>query len=236
MSDTTNIHAQKLDRSGINRIVQVVGFLVVIGVILFAAAGRLAWGEAWIFLAIYLSGMAANAVWSLRHDPGVINERGKVGENVKAWDKVIGWIYTVLFLGTFVVAGLDERFGWSPVPLWVEIVGAAGFALSLAWVFWVMKSNTFLSSFVRIQDDRDQVVVSSGPYRFVRHPMYAGMLFMFWGIPLLLGSWLALIPAVLNAVLFVVRTALEDRTLQAELPGYKDYVEKVRYRLIPGVW
>ncbi|HVN55232.1 MAG TPA: isoprenylcysteine carboxylmethyltransferase family protein [Anaerolineaceae bacterium] len=226
----------KLDRDGINRIIQVLGFLLVTGGILFACAGRLAWIEAWVFLSIYLAGVLLNGLWTLRHDPGLINERGRIGPNAKSWDKIIGLIYTVLLLGTMIVSGLDARFGWSTAPLWVKIIGGIGVALSLGMTFWVMTANTFLSSIVRIQDDRGHQTVTQGPYQFVRHPMYAGLLFMFWSIPLLLGSWSALIPSALNTILFVVRTALEDRTLQAELPGYKEYVQQVRCRLIPGIW
>ena len=226
----------KLDRSGINRIVQVLGFLVVFGAILFSIAGRLDWWEAWIFLTIYLIGILANGIWTIRHNPEMINERGRMGKNAKSWDKVIGVFYTIFLVGIIVVAGLDARFAWSSAPLWVKILGGIGFSLSLALTFWVMTANTFLSTFVRIQDDRGHYTVTRGPYRFVRHPMYVGILFMSWGIPLLLGSWWAVIPGALIMVLFVIRTALEDRTLQAELPGYQDYVQKVRYRLIPGVW
>ena len=107
---------------------------------------------------------------------------------------------------------------------------------SISVAFSAMLANTFLSTFVRIQDDRGHTTVSSGPYRFVRHPMYAGSLFMFWGIPLLLGSWWALIASGLNMIVLVVRTALEDRMLQAELPGYQEYAQKFRYRLFPGIW
>jgi len=236
MSDTRIDPQAKLDRSGISRIATVLGMLVVFGVILFAFAGRLDWPEAWVFLALYLAGILANGLWSLRHNPEVINERGRIGANAKSWDKVIGVFYTLFLLGTFVVAGLDARFTWSDAPLWVKILGGIGFALSLALTFWVMATNTFLSTFVRIQDERGHTTVTSGPYRFVRHPMYAGILLMSWGMPLLLGSWWALIPGVLNIVLFFIRTSLEDKTLQEELPGYKEYVEKVRYRLVPGIW
>ncbi len=236
MSDIRISQSNRLDKSGINRIFQVLGFLLVTGVVLFACAGRLAWGEAWAFLIIYLAGVMANGYWSLRHDPEMINERGKIGENAKSWDKAIGLIYTVLLLGTIGVAGLDARFGWSVVSPVVKIVGGIAFSLSMGMTFWVMTANTFLSSFVRIQEDRGHQTVTRGPYRFVRHPMYAGMMFMFWGIPLLLGSWWALVPSILNMALFVVRTALEDKTLQTELPGYKEYTQRVRYRLIPGIW
>jgi protein-S-isoprenylcysteine O-methyltransferase Ste14 len=236
MSDTTRLQTRKLNRAGINRIITVLGTLVIFGVLLFATAGRLDWPEAWIFLGIYLLGITANGLWSLRHNPDMLNERGRVGENAKSWDKVIGLIYTVLLFAIYILAGLDARFGWSAVPLWVKFLGGIAFAFAMVLTFWVMSANAFLSTFVRIQDDRGHTTVSSGPYRFVRHPMYVGILFMSWGMPFLLGSWWAVIPGVLNIVLFFVRTALEDKTLQAELPGYKDYVKQVRYRLIPGIW
>lgn len=236
MSSTTNTGSAKLDRSGINRMFQVLGSLVFFGVILFAAAGRLDWREAWIFLAIYLTGVMINGLWSLRHNPEMLNERGRIGANAKSWDKLIGIIYMILLLAIYIMAGLDRRYTWSAEPLWVKILGGIAFALSLAMTFWVMKSNAFLSTFVRIQDERGHTTVTEGPYRFVRHPMYAGILLMSPGMPLLLGSWWALIPGLLTIILFFVRTALEDKTLQAELPGYVEYSQKVRYRLIPGIW
>jgi protein-S-isoprenylcysteine O-methyltransferase Ste14 len=122
------------------------------------------------------------------------------------------------------------------VLLAVEIVGWIGLLLAMGLVAWVAINNAYLSAVVRIQDDRGQQVVTTGPYRYVRHPMYAADLFFFWGIPLLLGSWWALVPSLLIVVVMIIRTALEDKTLQAELPGYKEYAEKVRYRLVPGVW
>lgn len=226
----------KLDRSGISRVITVLGSTLIFGVILFAAAGRINWPEAWILLGITLAGITANGLWSLKHNPEVINERGRMGANAKSWDKVIGLVYMVLLFAIYILAGLDARYGWSAAPLWVEVVGGVALALSLALTFWVMTANTFLSTFVRIQDERGHTTVTGGPYRIVRHPMYAGILLMSLGMPLLLGSWWALLPGALNIGLFVVRTTLEDRTLQAELPGYKDYVQKVRYRLIPGIW
>ncbi len=236
MTGTTETRTNKLDRAGKGRIITVLATLVLFGAMLFASAGRLDWTEAWVFLGIYLAGIGANGLWSLRHNPDMINERGRIGKNTKGWDKVIGLVYLLLLLAVYILAGLDRRSGWSATPLWVEVVGGAAFALSLAITFWVMKTNTFLSTFVRIQDDRGHTTVTGGPYRFVRHPMYVGILLMSFGMPFLLGSWIALIPGVLNIALFFVRTALEDRTLQEELPGYKEYTQQTRYRLIPGIW
>jgi len=230
------IKTNKLDRAGFGRIITVLGSTLLFGAILFVAAGRLNWLEAWIFLGITLAGILANGLWSLRHNPEMLNERGRIGKNAKSWDKVIGLFYMLFLLAIYILAGLDARFGWSAAPLGIRILGGVALALSLALTFWVMKVNAFLSTFVRIQDERGHTTVSSGPYRFVRHPMYVGILLMSWGTAFLLGSWWAVIPAVLNIILFFIRTALEDRTLQAELPGYKEYAARVRYRLIPGVW
>jgi protein-S-isoprenylcysteine O-methyltransferase Ste14 len=226
----------KLNRSGINRIFQVLASVLVFAAVLFGCAGRLNWWEAWAFLAIYLLGIMANAIWTLGHDPGVINERGQIGKNAKFWDRIITVVYTILLLVSMAVAGLDARFGWSSVPLGLKIIGALGFVLSMGLVFWVMTANTFLSGVVRIQNDRGHYTVTGGPYRYVRHPMYAGLLLFFWAAPLLLGSWWVLVPSALNVILFIIRTVLEDKTLQAELPGYPEYVQQVHYRLIPGVW
>jgi protein-S-isoprenylcysteine O-methyltransferase Ste14 len=236
MPDTTNKQVPRLDRSGISRIFQVLGSLLLFGTILFGTAGRLDWWEAWIFLGIYLLGVMLNGLWSIRHDPDMINERGRIGENAKSWDKVIGIIYMILLIAIYAIAGLDKRFSWSNLALWVMILGGIGFILSMAITFWVMISNKFLSTFVRIQDDRGHKTITSGPYRFVRHPMYLGVMIMSLAMPLLLGSWWALMPGLLNIILFVIRTSLEDRTLLQELPGYPEYAKEVHYRLLPGIW
>ena len=226
----------RLDRAGISRILVVFSMLMLYAVILFGLAGHLDWWEAWVFLAIYLAGILANGLHALRHDAEVINERGRIGKDVKSWDKVIGIFYVIFLFATFIIAGLDARFAWSVLPLGTKILGGIGFLISLALTFWAMATNTFLSTFVRIQEERGHTTVTGGPYRFIRHPMYAGTVCMAWGVPLLLGSQWALIPGVLIILLLIIRTALEDRTLRAELPGYAEYSQNVRYRLIPGIW
>lgn len=236
MGSSETVQAKKMDRYGIGRIVTVLGSTLLFGAILLGCAGRWNWPEAWILLAISLGGILANGLWSIRHNPEMLNERGRMGRNAKSWDKVIGLLYTLFLIAIYILSGLDARFGWSGVPAWVKVVGGICLVLSFALTFWVMTVNTFLSTFVRIQAERGHTTVSSGPYRYVRHPMYVGILLMSLGMPLLLGSWWALIPGGSNMILFFIRTALEDRTLQAELPGYKEYVDLVRYRLIPGIW
>jgi protein-S-isoprenylcysteine O-methyltransferase Ste14 len=137
----------------------------------------------------------------------------------------------------WIVAGLDERYGWSPqISLWLQVVAIIVAVLGSALATWAMLSNTFFSGTVRIQKERGHTVASGGPYRYVRHPGYvAGILFDV-ATPLILGSLWALVPAGLTVCAFVVRTALEDRTLQEELAGYREYAQQVRYRLLPGVW
>jgi protein-S-isoprenylcysteine O-methyltransferase Ste14 len=158
-------------------------------------------------------------------------------KDVKKWDRTIMSMYTILILAMLAVTGLDAvRFHWSQVPLLIKILGFLGFVPTTILIFLVTKENTYLSKMVRIQEDRGQQVCTTGPYKHVRHPMYIGVINSFLCLPLALGSFYALIPASLAIMLFIFRTSMEDKTLQKELPGYKEYAEKVRYRLIPGVW
>ncbi|HEX7976337.1 MAG TPA: isoprenylcysteine carboxylmethyltransferase family protein [Anaerolineales bacterium] len=237
--DRTELNTTKpaLDRSGVARIFQVLLTIVLIGVLLFVSAGRLDWTEAWIYLVLYSLSISVNAFWALRHDPELVNERGRPKGKAKSWDAALIPVYAVAYLAVFVVAGLDAvRYGWSTVPLAVKVLGAVGICLGMALIAWVMRVNSYLSTVVRIQSDRGQQVVSSGPYHFVRHPMYLGMIISTLCLPFFLGAWWALVPAISSNATFVVRTALEDRTLQQELPGYVEYTGRVRYRLLPGVW
>jgi len=218
-------------------VLRLVLMLVVLAAVLFGSAGRLDWTAGWRFVTGYGFFLTLYALWGLFRDPEQFRERGREAPNVKGWDRVIIRVYTALLVALFVVAGLDAgRFGWSAAPAAARVVGWVGLVASSAWITWVAMTNTYLSRLVRIQDDRGHRVVSSGPYRFVRHPMYAGLLVVFVCIPLALGSLWGLTVSALNVALFVLRTALEDRTLQRELDGYAEYAQRVRYRLIPGVW
>jgi len=231
-----NAHKPRLERSGINRIIQVFVSVLVMGLVLFVSAGRLDWPAAWIFLGFYVLVILTLGVWAMRKNPEIVNERGKM-QNVRSWDKALMIIYTVLLFVVLGVAGLDAiRFGWSVMPGALRVVGFIALVFAMVVTYWAMAINPFLSTIVRIQDDRGHFVVTSGPYRYVRHPMYAMMFFMYPGIALELGSWWALIPAAVIIIVFVIRTALEDQTLQAELPDYVEYTQRVRYRLVPGIW
>jgi len=146
-------------------------------------------------------------------------------------------IYAALLPTVFIVAGFDAvRFGWSEIPLILQVLAWAGLIFAGILVLWAVATNTFLSRYVRIQEDRQQQVVITGPYRYVRHPMYSGILILFLSLGPALGSWCAIIPGAVIDILFIIRTAKEDKTLQKELAGYQEYTEQVRYRLIPEIW
>jgi protein-S-isoprenylcysteine O-methyltransferase Ste14 len=198
------------------------------------------WWQAWIFSLLIVAAGIGGRMWAERRHPGLLAERAKFGKapNVKPWDKVLAPLMGVsLAFPLVIVGGLDHRFGWSPMfPAWLNIIGFILIVLGYAFAVWALVENRFFSSMVRIQTDRGHVVCDSGPYRLVRHPGYAGNILPLPGIVLALGSVWTLIPTAAALIIAVIRTALEDRTLQDELPGYRDYVQRVRYRLIPGIY
>jgi protein-S-isoprenylcysteine O-methyltransferase Ste14 len=212
-------------------------FFVLIAAILFLSAGRLDWTWAWVYLGIGVVSVLINAPIMLHTSPETIAERGQPQET-KDWDKVVSGLWALMiYIALPMVAGLDVRFGWAGRFLlaW-HIAGAVAQAVGLGLTSWAMIANMYFSTAVRIQSERGHTVCRSGPYRFVRHPGYVGFILQSLSLPFLLGSWWALIPGVIATLLMSLRTSLEDRTLQAELPGYLDYVKDVRYRLVPGVW
>ncbi|HPL26923.1 MAG TPA: isoprenylcysteine carboxylmethyltransferase family protein [Anaerolineae bacterium] len=206
----------------------------------FLAAGRLDWWPAWALVALTLAASVAARIIPARRNPDLLAERARFAEaeGVKPWDRVLMPIVGIVGpLAVWVVAGLDERFGWPPlVSLPLQVVGLLIVAAGGALATWAMAENRFFSAVVRIQRDRGHSVISSGPYRLVRHPGYSAGVLNAIAAPLALGSLWALIPGLLCVGAIAVRTALEDRTLQAELPGYREYAQRVRYRLLPGVW
>jgi protein-S-isoprenylcysteine O-methyltransferase Ste14 len=206
--------------------------------VLFLSSGQLDWLWAFVYLGTYLVAILVNAVLMLRANPETIAERGRGREEMKDWDKVVGGLFGVFyFVLILLVSGLDVRFGWTgEVALAIHIAGFVAFVIGFALFSWSMVSNAYFSTVVRIQEDRGQTVCDTGPYRFVRHPGYVGAILQSLSVPLLLGSVWALIPAGIAVLLLVIRTALEDRTLHAELAGYGEYAVRVRYRLLPTIW
>ncbi|HSP33283.1 MAG TPA: isoprenylcysteine carboxylmethyltransferase family protein [Thermoanaerobaculia bacterium] len=219
--------------------VQIVSMSVVYALMLFLGAGTIAWAEGWIFLALFFGFTIAISAWLLKVNPGLLQERmtGIGKRDQKKWDKVFSLIAAILFFGWMVLIPIDAvRYRWSHVPLVVKIIGAAIVLWSFYLHFLVFRENSYLSSAVRIQTDRGQTVVSTGPYARVRHPMYAAAQLMLAGASLLLGSWLGLVALVPLTIAIAFRAIGEERTLRAELPGYDEYMRNVRYRFIPRVW
>lgn len=223
-------------RGVIKRGLQLLMTGLVLGLAMFVPAGHLAWWQAWALLGVYVGAIAFNALFLLRRDPALIAERAETKENTKGWDKLLTRGITLLTLLILVVAGLDVRFGWSRVPVAVTVAGLLAIVAGNAIVSWAMGANRFFARVVRIQTDRGHEVCSTGPYRFVRHPGYVGIIVYSLAMPIALGSLWAVIPALLVAVGFVARTVFEDRTLHAELAGYPEYAARVRFRLLPGIW
>lgn len=206
-------------------------------VIIFISAGRLTYWQAWVYGgASIILFMASAPLFINKAD--LIRERQRPGPGVKWWDKVFFAFYVPGYIAVYMVGCLDAgRFGWSPqLPAPVYIIGYVVLFTSHFLVMWAMLTNRFFSSAVRIQTDRGHEVVQDGPYRFIRHPGYVAGILMGACIALVLGSLWALIPAGVVAVLVMVRTYLEDITLQKELAGYDEYVKKVKYRILPGIW
>jgi protein-S-isoprenylcysteine O-methyltransferase Ste14 len=211
---------------------------LILAAILFLSSGRLDWIWAWVYLATFVIGIGINAFILMRKNPELIAERSGVGEGTKGWDRALTAVYGILAaIMMQLVSGLDQRFGWTPaLPLGIHLGAWVLTLLSSAFASWGMIENAYFATTVRIQDERGHEVCTSGPYRYVRHPGYAGWAVGLLTVPLLLGSLWALIAGGLAVILLIVRTALEDRTLQAELAGYREYAQRVRFRLVPGVW
>ena len=207
--------------------------------ILLICGGELGWWQGWLYSLLLFAAGIGGHVWAERRHPGLMAERQNpesIGK-AKAWDKLLAPLMAFgIGFPMVVVAGLDHRYHWSPgFPPWSIVLGFILISAGYAFAVWAMAENRFFSSVVRIQTDRGHVVCDSGPYRFVRHPGYAGNILALFGIVLALGSVWTLVPAVVVSVISVIRTVLEDRTLHEELPGYRDYARRVRYRLIPWV-
>jgi len=211
-----------------------------IPLVLLGCGGDFGWWQAWVYSLLIVVAGIGGRMWAEQRHPGLMAERQNIEsiQNAKAWDKVLAPLMAVsIGYPLVIVAGLDHRYGWSPeFPLWLIVLGFILISLGYAFAAWALAENRFFSSVVRIQTGRGHVVCDTGPYRIVRHPGYAGNIPPLVGIVLALGSVWTLIPAAVALIIAVIRTALEDQTLQEELPGYRDYARRVHYRLIPGIY
>ena len=223
--------------SKIKNVIRGIALLGTLLVLFFGSAGTFDWPEAWLFLIFYATSVTGMVVWLKKNAPELLEERMSKRKDAKTWDKIILTVYSFIVMAMVVVAGLDAvRYQWTHVPLWTKILGFSAFIPAYALVFWTVTQNPYLSEVVRIQKDRGHKVCTTGPYKYVRHPMYVGVILFVLCFPIALGSFYALILSAIIVSLFTIRTSLEDKTLHNELPGYKEYAEQVRYKLIPGIW
>jgi protein-S-isoprenylcysteine O-methyltransferase Ste14 len=205
---------------------------------LFGSAGRANWIRGWIFVGLWMLGMIAGGLTIRRFNPSLLQARAKWRRSdTKPFDKIFLAAFIPLIYVQLAVAGLDAvRYRWSALPFAWTYVGAGIFVLATLVITWALATNPHAESTVRIQTDRGHTVITSGPYRFVRHPMYVGTILMYVAAPLVLGSLWAFVVGAVIVGLFVWRTSLEDRTLRAELAGYEQYTARTPYRLFPGIW
>lgn len=203
----------------------------------FVAAGTLRWGTGWLYIIVTAAGLVIHRAYVVRRNPELLARRREIGQGTKTWDKLWNAVFWPLMLAIPVVAGADVvRLRGLRMPPGVFAVGIALYGLGMAMSAWAMGANPFFEGTVRIQRDRGHRVVDVGPYRYVRHPGYVGLILWALGTPFLLGSWWALVPTGITVAWVAIRTSLEDRTLRRELAGYEEYVRRVRCRLLPGLW
>ncbi len=220
-------------------IIQIAGMFVVFALALFLSAGTIVWVAGWAYLILFFGFVIVLSLWLVKFNPDLLTERmtGVGKKDQKSWDKAWFVLIVVFFLSWLVFMPLDAaRFHWSHVPMWLQIVGAFLLLFSFYYFYLVFRENSFLSPAIRVQSEREQTVITTGPYSIVRHPMYAAAVIFFIGTCLLLGSWHGLIVSLGLVTAIAWRAVQEEHTLLLELPGYDEYMSKVKYRLIPYIW
>lgn len=228
---------KRLRKSGIKRILQIYLSLILQAVILFIAAGHLNIPRVWFYVCLSFGYFTISGLIIIKINPEIINQRGQKHKGTKTWDKVIMTLFLSMTFIVFLIAGLDVgRFGWSSMSAQYSIIGSVIYIAAAMFAQWAMVVNPHFEPTVRIQKDRNHKVITTGPYKIVRHPGYVGAILLTISIPLIIGSIFALIPTGIIFLLFIIRTELEDKMLHSELNGYAEYAERVKYRLIPGVW
>ncbi|OAF13614.1 isoprenylcysteine carboxyl methyltransferase [Bradyrhizobium centrolobii] len=213
-------------------------FVVGMGALLFASAGTTRWPGAWAMLITSAVLGPLCGWWLYRLDPALLAERLRpvIQKDQPPADKIFMAVFVVVLLVWLLAMGLERRHLSSDMPLALQALGFLLYLGSTLFTLWVFRENSFAAPVVKLQSERAQRVISTGPYAHVRHPMYSGMILFFTGMPLLLGSWWGLAIAPVFLVLFAIRIRIEERTLREGLPGYTDYAARVRYRLVPGIW
>jgi protein-S-isoprenylcysteine O-methyltransferase Ste14 len=234
---TSSSSNNELNRAIRKRMIQVIAQWIIMAAVLFLAAGTLKWLAAWMLFVVQGGVLLFNTLYILPRNPEAVAERSEIKAGTKAWDRILTGLIGLSSLALLIICGFDYRFGWTePYALWINTFGLAFVAIGNVLFSWALASNKFFATTVRIQDERSHEVATAGPYRYVRHPGYVGYITFSLATPVGLGTLWGLIPASLIAIGMVVRTAMEDNTLNNELEGYSDYASHVRYRLLPGIW
>jgi len=220
------------------QVAETIGFFVVFALALFLPAGTLAWRAGWVFLLLFFGFYLGVTLWLYRHNPGLMQERMRLSaSDQQGWDKILFPLMEIFFIVWLVFMSLDAvRFHWSSVPLWLQVIGTLILLCSFYFLFQTFRENSYLSPVVRVQEERGHIVVSTGLYHYVRHPMYMAILVFIIGTSLLLGSWYGLSFVIICMAILARRATLEERTLRTELAGYESYVAQVKYRFLPYIW
>lgn len=236
MTEAATEKAQ-INRSGITGLAVTFILILLTIPILFFSAGTWGWLGAWVYVGLALAYQVVYLLVLTHVNPAMLNERGKFAKSgTKGFDRDYFIMYLPITIGGLVLIALDRRYGWTTVPFWAHLVGVALLLVSFVPGLWALMVNPYFECTVRIQKDRGQTVIKNGPYRFIRHPGYLGLVLSLAAVPLILGSWWGFVPYGFMILVVITRTALEDKTLQKELPGYREYTAETRYRLIPFIW
>ena len=218
---------------GTRLILRTLVFVIFLAAFLFIPAGSLRYWQAWLFIAVLLLPMPFTSIYFMKRDPELVERRLRTKEPDSRQKAILRWAQWITFV-SILVPGLDHRLGWSRVPLWLTVLSQVLLLVGYLITLWVMKENSFASRTVQVEEG--QRVISTGPYRLVRHPMYFGAVLMLLFTPLALGSWWALPGFVLVIPFIVLRLLNEEKTLCRDLPGYSDYCLRTRFRLLPRLW
>ena len=223
----------------LNLFVQTIVWFSFMGAILFSAAGTLHYAGGWVYLCVMVAFSIGLGLYGTRVDPGLLKERlaGPVQKTQPLSDKLVTLLILILFLGGLGFMAADaERWRWSLMPIAVQWAGGGLMVAAITFMSWTMQTNSFAAPVVKIQKDRGQTVITTGPYAFVRHPLYFGALFYIAGTSLVLGSWWGLVSVPMLACVLNIRIGIEEKALHAGLEGYDDYARRVRWRMVPLIW
>jgi len=219
-----------------NPYVRFIIMYIFIALALFLPAGTIFWLQGWIYILIMITCSASFITYLTKKDPELLKARAKT-KTTESWDKKLGIIGTPFFILMYILPGFDAvRFQWSNLPLYISVIGFIGMILAIILFFLVSRENTYLSRVVEIQEERGHKVITTGPYRIVRHPMYSAVIVLYISHCIALGSLFSLIPCAIIIITIILRTIREDKMLHEQLEDYKEYAQKTRYKLIPGIW